>query len=204
MAEVRRLEKEAQKLAFEEKKRDLAKMKQSIQEKQRQEQQLVEIEKRELAEKAKRASRIGFGQLDPYALPEPLPSRPAPQIPTGTTAAPFPPPPPPVAPTKPQFDLDEILGGLPSSNRASTLFSRARLLNPLAKPGGAQDQDQAPREPPPPVQPDPVDMQEAEQARRIQIAQQKERMVREEAIKKRTSMEAHKKDMLMRQVFGDF
>jgi hypothetical protein len=202
VAEVRRLEKEAQKLAFEEKKRDLAKMKQSIQERQRQEQQLADIEKRELAEKAKRASRIGFGQLDPYALPDPLPSRPPPHIPTHASAKP---PPPPAAAPKPQLDLDEILGGLPSSsNRASTLLNRAKLLNPLAKPGGAQDTDQAPREPPPPPQPDPVDLEEAQQARQIQLIQQKERMAREEAIRKRTTMDAHKKEMLMRQVFGDF
>lgn len=199
MAEVRRLEREAQKLAFEEKKRDLAKLKQGIQERQRQEQQLADIEKRELAEKAKRASRIGFGQLDPYALPDPLPSRPAPQIPT-TAANPAPAPPP--AP-KHHLNLDEVLGTLPSSNRAS-LLSRAKLLNPLAKPGGAQDTDQAPREPPPPPQPDPMDVEEAQQARRIQMAQQKQRLEREEAIRRRTSMDAHKKEMLMRQVFGDF
>ena len=203
---MRQLEKEAKRLAFEEKKRELTAMKQSIQEKQRQELMLKEIEQKELAEKAKRAPRIGFSDLDPYALPDPLPSRPAPAIPKEKASSKESPPPPP-APKK--LDFDEILGGLPSAGlrqrgNQNSLLERARLLNPLKKPGGETDVDQPPPQPPRPPAPDPADVAEAEQAKKIEALRQRQDRDREVALRLRAETEAQKRDLMMRQIFGEF
>lgn len=196
---MRQLEKEAKRLAFEEKKRELAQLKQSIQEKQRQELMLKEIEQKELAEKAKRAPRIGFSELDPYALPDPLPSRPSPAMPTEVKEKPPP----------RKLDFDEILSGLPSTglrqrSNQSALLERARLLNPLSKPGGTTDVDQPPPPPPRPPAPDPADVAEAEQAQRIKALKERQDRDREVAARVRAETEAQKRDLMMKQIFGDF
>lgn len=201
---MKQLEKEAKRLAFEEKKRELASLKESIQEKQRQELLLKQIEQKELAEKAKRASRIGFSELDPYSLPDPLPSRPGPALPKEATVSKSSPPPPPK-----KLDFDEILGGLPSAglrqrSNQSALLERARLLNPLSKPGGSTDKDQPPPPPPQPPAPDPADVAEAQQAERLKALRERHDRDREVALRVRSETEAQKRDLMMRQIFGDF